>query len=141
MSPVDGPVEALLPLAHMRQWIAITFLGLFISTNTEVHQLLKVPVLFQHFDEHQADGPMGWWDFLEQHYGHGHHRHAGTDKHHGLPFHCDHHCATQTLLAQIAEQPATTLVQPCSRGVHLIATEDRIPPREGPGGIWQPPRA
>ena len=125
----------------MRHWIAISLLGLFISTNTEMHQLLKVPVLFQHYTEHQADGRMGWWEFLAQHYGQGHHHHTGSDKHHDLPFHCDHHCAAQTLQAQLAEQPATALVLPCGMSMQLIATEDRIPPQEGPDGIWQPPRA
>ena len=137
---LSAPLEQL-PFADMRQWIAITLLSLFTFSSTEMHQLLKLPVLFQHFTEHQAAGPMGWWHFMEEHYLHDRHDHAGDANHQELPFHCDHHCGAQTLQARIADDPASSV--PLSNGVdvQVIPAVDHIPYREGPGGIWQPPRA
>ncbi len=125
----------------MRQWLAITLLGLFTFSSTEVHQLLKLPVLFQHFAEHQAEGPMDWWHFLGEHYLHERHQHTIDDHHQDLPFHCDHHCGAQTLQARITDEPSPVVLLSNGLDVQLNATEDRIPPREGPDGIWQPPRA
>ncbi|MCC6839901.1 MAG: hypothetical protein IT230_07060 [Flavobacteriales bacterium] len=125
----------------MRRRFAILLLGLFAFTGTELHQLLKVPMLFAHYAEHQAEQPMGWMQFLEEHYPHDRHHHERGESHQGLPFQCDHHCGAQTLQAQLDGACGTVLMLPAPIDVQLIATEDRIAPREGPDGIWQPPRA
>ena len=125
----------------MNQWIGIILLATFTFTGTEVHQLLKLPTLLEHYSEHQADGPMGWWNFLEEHYTHDRHHHAGEEPHQDLPFHCDHHCGAQTMQAQLADRPASSIILPSALDVELIATEDRIPLLDGPADIWQPPRA
>lgn len=125
----------------MRQWIAIILLGLFTFSGTEVHQLLKLPMLFQHYAEHQAEGRMDWLNFLAEHYLHERHHHASDDHHHELPFHCDHHCGAQTIQAQLADRTASAIPLPSALDVELIATEDRIPLLDGPADIWQPPRA
>lgn len=125
----------------MRQWIAIILLGLFTFSGTEVHQLLKLPMLFQHYAEHQAEGRMDWLNFLAEHYLHERHHHASDDHHHELPFHCDHHCGAQTVQASIAQESSPAVLLCNGLDVQLNATEDRIPPREGPDGIWRPPKA
>ncbi len=125
----------------MRQWIGIALLCVFSVFGTEMHQLLKLPVLFQHYAEHQANDPMDWWEFLEEHYTHDRHHHNGEDHHHDLPFHCDHHCGAQTLVARINDQSVSAIGLADGPNVALIATEDRIPPSEGPDGVWQPPKA
>ncbi|MBP8822873.1 MAG: hypothetical protein KBH07_04460 [Flavobacteriales bacterium] len=125
----------------MRQWIALSLFALFTSANTEMHELLKLPMLFQHYAEHQEEAPIGLWDFLEQHYGKEHHHHGGKDHHHDLPFQCDHHCGAQTLQARLAEPAASSIVLPAALNMPLSAIEDRIPEPGGPADIWQPPRA
>lgn len=125
----------------MRQWIGIFLLATFTFTGTEVHQLLKLPMLLEHYAEHQATAPMNWWDFLEEHYAHERHHHSGEDHHHDLPFHCDHHCGAQTIQAQLADRTASAILLPSALDVELISTEDRISLLDGPADIWQPPRA
>lgn len=125
----------------MRRRFAILLLGLFAFTGTELHQLLKVPMLFAHYAEHQAEQPMGWMQFLEEHYPHDRHHHSGEDHHHDLPFHCDHHCGAQTIQAQLADRTASAILLPSALDVELISTEDRISLLDGPADIWQPPRA
>ncbi len=125
----------------MRQWIAILLLGAFTLTGTELHELLKVPLLVSHFQEHQAEKPMSWWQFMEEHYAREQHHHAGGDRHHDLPFHCDHHCGAQQLQARLDGHPTSLIIADTALEVELIATEDHIPSQEGPSDIWQPPRA
>ncbi len=50
--------------------VCIYILLLFIAAeNTELHQLLKLPILFQHLAEHQQlDSRVGLVDFLSMHY-------------------------------------------------------------------------
>ena len=42
---------------RLRRSIAILLLGVFLSNTMEAHQFLKLPALFEHLSEHQADSP------------------------------------------------------------------------------------
>lgn len=53
----------------MRQTLSILFLLLYITAYTEVHQLLKLPVLFTHFTEHKgSEANLTFLDFVSMHY-------------------------------------------------------------------------
>lgn len=54
----------------MKKGIAILFLSIYLCTVTEAHELLKLPVVFQHFIEHQSeDKNITVFQFLKIHYG------------------------------------------------------------------------
>lgn len=56
-------------VCKLKQWIAILFLSTFILSKTELHQLLKLPVLVQHYFEHgQTDSAISFFVFLKMHY-------------------------------------------------------------------------
>ena len=38
----------------MNRLLAISFLFLYINSNTEFHEMLRMPILFEHFSEHCA---------------------------------------------------------------------------------------
>lgn len=125
----------------MRHWIAISLLSLFVATHTEVHEVLKIPGLMEHYWEHQSVEHTGWWAFISEHYLHGHHHEGEHHNHQELPFHGDHHCGGQTLQAKVAEQDGPSLSIPPGMELQLMGWEDHIVPRSGPADIWQPPRA
>jgi len=53
----------------MRKGVAAIFLTVFLLSNTELHQFLKLPVLFEHFREHRLEDPsISFMAFLEMHY-------------------------------------------------------------------------
>lgn len=53
----------------MKKGIAILFLSIYLCTVTEAHELLKLPVVFQHFTEHQTeDKSITVFQFLKIHY-------------------------------------------------------------------------
>ena len=79
----------------LKKIIAISFLFIFLSTNTELHQLFQLPVLIHHFLEHQNREPdESFADFLSEHYS-DHQNHSDTDHHDhdNLPFKTTN-CAT-----------------------------------------------
>jgi hypothetical protein len=53
----------------MRKFLAIFFLTLYLITATELRQLLKFPVLIEHFSEHKNQNQsITFWKFLKIHY-------------------------------------------------------------------------
>lgn len=53
----------------MKRTIVLSFLLIYLLSITEMHQLLKLPVLVEHFSEHQKkDKTITFWSFLCLHY-------------------------------------------------------------------------
>ncbi|MGB6045996.1 MAG: hypothetical protein WBG34_00210 [Flavobacteriales bacterium] len=125
---------------RMRRSIAIFLLGIFLSSTTEAHQLLKLPALFEHLSEHQEDGPMSWMEFMSEHYLHAG-DHADRDHHHhNLPFHSDNHNGAQTIQARLPETSSLSFAILNGLDVELISMDERMPIRNGLDDVWQPPR-
>lgn len=70
----------------VKKLLAIFFLSGYLFLTTELSQLLKLPVLIEHFAEHQEqDRNMSFIDFLVHHYG-GHEKDADYETDMKLPF-------------------------------------------------------
>jgi hypothetical protein len=55
--------------AGLKQFLAISLLSLFLVSTTELYQLVKLPMLIEHFKEHkEEDKRMTLWTFLCIHY-------------------------------------------------------------------------
>lgn len=53
----------------MKKSIAILFFSIYLCSTTEAHELLKIPIVFQHFLEHQAENQgISVAAFLKMHY-------------------------------------------------------------------------
>ena len=80
----------LIPLictSYLRRCIAILFLSLQLLTNTELCQLLKLPVLIEHFREHgELYKDLSFTRFIRLHYFNGDERDADYDRDMQLPF-------------------------------------------------------
>lgn len=71
----------------MRKRIAILFLSIYLCSTTEAHELLKIPVVFQHFIEHQQEDPqISAVQFLHKHYMRGNVKDKDYDRDMQLPF-------------------------------------------------------
>lgn len=71
----------------MRQFLAIALLSLYLFTSTEVHELLKLPQLVDHFSDHkQEQKGITLWQFLCDHYAHGDKIDDDRDKDMKLPY-------------------------------------------------------
>ena len=80
----------------MRKIIAISFLFIYACATTELGQVLKLPVLVQHFIKHkQEDKTITFFAFLNMHYAHGDVKDADYDEDMKLPFKtCNGTCDT-----------------------------------------------
>lgn len=124
---------------RMHRSIALFLLGIFLSNAMEAHQFLKLPALFDHLSEHQAEGPMSWAEFISEHYVQAHHSDR-DHHHHDLPFHCDNHCATQTIQARLPETSSVKFTILNALDLGSTPMDERMPERNRLTDIWQPPR-
>jgi hypothetical protein len=86
----------------MRKYSAIFFLTIYLFSTTEAHQLLKLPVVFQHYTEHQLeDKNISFIEFLEIHYMHGSPRDADYDRDMQLPFKSSADCVASISFASV----------------------------------------
>lgn len=77
----------MLTLPHLKNLIAIFFFSVYLFSATEVHQLLKLPVVFQHYAEHQLeDADIGFLAFLKMHYMQGSPQDEDYERDMQLPF-------------------------------------------------------
>lgn len=122
---------------HMRRAAAISMLVLHLGFFTEVNELLRLPILVEHFFEHRSQAPeMSFFQFLAMHY-ETDVAHDATDM--KLPFKaCDHSVASP--IFTVAEPFGLThsltsgTKQSLSRYISFI-------PSTGLDEIFQPPRA
>lgn len=125
----------------MRQAKAIVLLTLYLMVNTELHQMVSLPVLFEHYQEHKhRNSNIDIISFLVQHYS-GENR-PGEDQHHQqLPFKGDH---CEEISASIF-LPVENLVASI---LHTVNRPEKATHYKSPFNsssvhftIWQPPRA
>jgi hypothetical protein len=87
----------------MKKLIAISLVLIYVTSFTEVHQLFKVPVLWEHFKEHQQrDHAITFLQYLSHHYEINDHYDDDHDRDMELPFKDFDHCS----FAQIVVLPA-----------------------------------
>ena len=77
--------------------MAISLLVLYINSNTEMHEVLRLPLLVEHFTEHKKlVGDISFWEFLVMHYNTNVSHDADDNK---LPFKDPAHSFTAATLA------------------------------------------
>lgn len=71
----------------LKKVTAILFLSIYLFTSTQLKELLKLPLLIEHFIEHkQQDTGISFMEFLSMHYAHGNVKDADYEKDMRLPF-------------------------------------------------------
>ena len=70
----------------MKKYITIFLLLCYMFSMTELHQVLKAPLLVEHYYEHNDSSELSVLDFLEMHYLNGNVKDADYEKDMKLPF-------------------------------------------------------
>lgn len=125
----------------VKKLISIVFLTLYLVSTTELYQLLKIPVLVEHYFEHKALNPeMPLVAFLKTHYDH-----PAKDGDYGkdrkLPFIV--HSNTLTLLFTLSSGFIFESKNNNFKGSrsHKIPSKDEDFCYKGfAGSVWEPPR-
>ncbi|MBU0697528.1 MAG: hypothetical protein KKE39_13540 [Bacteroidetes bacterium] len=126
----------------MKNFISILLLSSFLLSATELNQLLKTPLLIQHFIKHEKENPkLSFIGFLEMHYFNGDPRDADYDQDMRLPFKSHDNCATVTFLnvpTIINQQDFKIILYP--QVIKINPPRDKNYSSYHLKAIWQPPK-
>jgi len=127
----------------LKKLTAILLLVAYLFSTTELHQLLKLPIVFQHYKEHKAwNSGISFLDFLDMHYMHGSPQYADYDQDMQLPFKSLDKCLTTTIPVIVPQNIKIAVHQPVKiKTQRLIVPSDDFIPSMYLSRIWQPPKA
>jgi len=81
----------------VKRLLAISLLVLYVNSNTELHEIMRLPLLIEHFTEHKKlVGDISFWEFLVMHYNTSASHDADDNR---LPFKDPAHSFSATTLA------------------------------------------
>ena len=126
----------------LKKLIAISFCCTYLFSTTELHELIKLPLLIEHFAEHREQNKhITLWKFLYIHYSMGDVKDVDYDKDMKLPFKSHDNCVAgnSTIYVSLPEKLSI------QKQVQFLEkknfpTEVRSLPTSFLSNIWQPPR-
>lgn len=127
----------------MKKISAIFFFTIYLLSTTEAHQLLKLPVIFEHFSEHQHENKnITALEFLAIHYLHGSPKDKDYDRDMQLPFKTSDDCISSISPAFVPLQIQHALLEPIEINTEKIfALKDQFLLSAYLANIWQPPKS
>jgi hypothetical protein len=121
---------------------AILFLSIYLLSTIAAKQLAKLPVVFQHYKEHQQeDKSISIARFLSIHYLHGSPKDKDYDRDMQLPFKTSHDCISSIAIAFVSMMVPFTIAKPTEtiQKKNYIALNHHIE-SSYLASIWQPPK-
>ncbi len=124
----------------MKKLISVAILSLYLISATELYQLLKMPVLIEHFIEHKKENKKTTLiSFFQMHYFNGDVKDADYEQDMKLPFKSHSESGHSTVLALIPQK--TVIVKRLYIEPHtFLIYEDMFLTSSHLSGIWQPPK-
>ncbi|UPT67389.1 MAG: hypothetical protein M0D57_01485 [Sphingobacteriales bacterium JAD_PAG50586_3] len=125
----------------MKKIVPILFLVTVLFSATPLHQLLKLPVLVQHFFEHkQTNKELSFTTFISKHYFNGDDKDADYKRDMQLPFKTlDHSVAMVTNALPVVSNKVSFNPEENSFISHILIDET-IVSSQYLSTIWQPPK-
>jgi len=126
----------------MRKISTIFFLSIYLLSTSEAHQLLKLPVVFMHFQEHrQEDKYLSLLQFLNMHYMHGSPKDKDYDRDMQLPFKTTSCCLSTITTAYFPLHVQYTILAPILNSCKTPGfAKPPFIPSSYLSKIWQPPK-
>jgi hypothetical protein len=140
--PLFQPTNFTLYLPPLKKLIAISFLFIFLCANTELHQLLKLPVLIHHYlSHHQDEHDKSFTHFLDDHYSSTpQHSDIDNHEHDNLPFKTND-CAMAHASIDFVNQGQYTIVNTSTFYIKTSLIYDGVIYSSAfLSSIWQPPK-
>ncbi|HRO41556.1 MAG TPA: hypothetical protein PL009_01885 [Flavipsychrobacter sp.] len=125
----------------LRRLLSILFLSVYLIAATEMQQLLKLPLLIEHYTEHkQQSSHLSLWQFLRMHYANGNEKDADYDKDMKLPFKT--HTETVHLLLFLSSVSHFSVAERIIYAIpqKFVIHADDVVHAAYAAAIWQPPR-
>lgn len=127
----------------VKKLIAILFVFVILCANTEMHELIKLPLLIHHYldhlsHDHHSDNSFA--DFLNDHYNNSHSNSGDENRdHNNLPFKTADVAGVQSFILS-NNLPYNTLPQNALCHDVTIVYNETINPSGCIANIWQPPK-
>lgn len=124
----------------MHRVFSMSLLAVLLFAQTELHQLVAIPTMVEHFAEHQREQrDISFATFLNMHYGSGQHSDTDDSRDSQLPFKSTE-CGSLSVVALHPELPLSV----CDAHMHADASPTHpyhsVCPMRFSADIWQPPR-
>lgn len=127
----------------MKKLIAIVLLSIYLISLTELKQLMKLPVLVEHFSEHKAkDTGLSLIDFLSNHYAQDNDHDGDEEREMKLPFKSHDGCINSIVSESVPSssyylpsKPVYTESKAYSNYTEQFLTSAYL------SSIWQPPKS
>jgi hypothetical protein len=127
----------------LKKFTAILLLTAFLFSTTELHQLLKLPVVFEHFADHRKENKnISFLQFLDMHYMHGSPRDKDYREDMKLPFKTADNCTatvSPVLIPQLAQALAIPVIFSAETKLHIF--DAGFNTSSYLSSIWQPPKS
>ena len=127
----------------MKRTFSILLLLIFLTVNTEAHQLLKLPILVHHYIEHKKQNQkISFADFLNMHYVMADDGDGDTAEDMQLPFKSDNACANVCSIGFVsqANYQLTIKITPTENNVFNNHSVEFLS-SAFLSSIWQPPKS
>ena len=126
----------------MKKATAILFLTIYLLTTTEAQQLLKLPAVFYHYQEHQKeDNHISFFKFLTKHYLHGSPKDKDYEEDMKLPFKTCGDCISAIAPAFVPAMVQLSVTKPIEICVNKNQiSQDQFILSTYLSNIWQPPK-
>jgi hypothetical protein len=127
----------------LKKVFAISLLSVFLLSATEGYQLVKLPLMLEHFREHrQEDKDMTLWAFLCMHYDYAAKPDEDYAKDMTLPFKANDSMINATIADFI---PTTHYISPArtlyASSVEFVTFDEQYISSSFLSNIWQPPKS
>lgn len=125
----------------LKKIFAISLLSIYLFSSTELPQLLKMPLLVEHFIEHREQNQqITLWQFLYLHYVIDHGRDADYRKDMQLPFKTHDNCVTSVLNVYLPTQKIIVINPVRFIQNQHFRKQETLLQSTFLANIWQPPR-
>ena len=122
----------------LKKLVSISLLFVLLTSNTEFHQMMKLPVLVKHFIHHKSlDNSLSFAEFIEIHYSDD--QESNDRSHEDLPFK-SHGCNHMAPMVMVCDFPSYTVFKLPTRVVVPAAYQEVFYTSSNIGSIWQPPQ-
>ena len=128
-------------LRYMKRFAAYFFCILYLFSTTEAYQVLKFPVILQHFHEHKKENKdITFLEFLDIHYMHGSQVNNDYERDMQLPFKRMNHHVNMTPVHIKTFISTTLAVMQAPKNTDFIIVDDHRTHSKYLSTIFQPPK-
>lgn len=126
----------------VKKFFAISFFFIYLFSTTELHQLLKLPMLFEHYTEHlEENKQITLWQFFYIHYAMDHGKDADHGKDMKLPFKSHDNCVTGISNVYVPLFQNNSILKPSQfLEKKTFKNKDHFLLTSFLSNIWQPPK-